>query len=206
MAAGILLRFGRREDAEAALVDSKSTLKYKFDPDRIDDELCDFGRARQVLFRASTLMLCHMTILPAERRRLAASTGPYAPRDEEVLYCRDPLDGVDIGPEISFEARLALHSLRLGSRPIFHINGPYLHAMVADFSDNGFSFEYVGGKRFFLHTNVYPNFVGLPEFQTVVRYVVDEVQMKLIGDASKPLSTDIFEAETYIRKVGNHRV
>lgn len=105
-----ILSFGRREDAEAARVDSKSSLKYKFDLDRIGDELCDFGRARQIVFRTNSLMLCHMPIVPEERRRPAA-TAAYTPRDDEALVYRDQLDGVNIGPEISPEACLTWHQL-----------------------------------------------------------------------------------------------
>ncbi|SPR00750.1 unnamed protein product (mitochondrion) [Plasmodiophora brassicae] len=123
-------------------------------------------------------------------------TTPGDPRDDDAGFRRDPLDGVDIGDEIRLDTLLALHSMRLGSHAVFHVDGPYLHAVVLGFSDFGFVFEYVGGKRFFMHANLYPNIVASPVFQgdverpvdllhdgTCVRVAVDGRQMKMIGDA-----------------------
>ncbi|XXQ38283.1 C2H2-type domain-containing protein [Plasmodiophora brassicae] len=195
MSAGILRRLGRHADAEAVLVNTRSLVHLKCDIERVDDELCDSTPASDLPFLPSVLMLCHMGASPAERRRLAMTT-PGDPGDDEVGFRRDPLDGVDIGNEVQWDTLLALHSLRLGSHAIFHVDGPYLHAVVPDFSDFGFAFEYVGGKRFFMHANLYPNIVAHPAFQgdverpmdplpdgTRVRVAVDGRQMKMIGDA-----------------------
>ncbi|XXQ38285.1 Uncharacterized protein PBTT_08760 [Plasmodiophora brassicae] len=65
--------------------------------------------------------------------------------------------------------------------PSFHVDAPYLHAAVPDFSDFGFVFEYICGKRFFMHANVYPNIAPPLAFQGVVESPLD------------PLPDDSFE-------------
>lgn len=159
MSARILLRFGRREDADAALVETKSSLKYKCDLERIDDELCDFGRARQILFHPISLMLCRLY------RRNAVD---WRHRQLHVLQEMTKSCFREIRSMESISVPRVLR--KLAWTCIFcdwvHIPIPYRWTECCRRFGFGFSFGYMGGNRFFMHSNLYPNFVAPPEFQS----------------------------------------